>query len=46
MLKAERKNQEVLVNKFTPLKNIFSRGTPQERKDNFLNFYMSGTIIS
>ena len=42
MLKAERKNQEVLVNRIYAIKEyLFPGGTPQERKDNFLNFYMS-----
>ncbi len=42
ILKAERKNQEVLVNRIYALKEaLFPGGTPQERKDNFLNFYMT-----
>ena len=42
ILKAERKNQEVLVNRIYTLKEIlFPGGSPQERKDNFLNFYLS-----
>lgn len=42
MLKAEQKNQEVLVNRIYGLKEIlFPGGSPQERKDNFLNFYMN-----
>ncbi|OEK07212.1 bacillithiol biosynthesis cysteine-adding enzyme BshC [Roseivirga misakiensis] len=41
ILKAERKNQEVLVNRIYNLKEaLFPTGTPQERKDNFLNFYL------
>lgn len=42
ILKAERKNQEVLVNRIYTLKEaLFPGGSPQERKDNFLNFYLS-----
>ncbi|MFY0593686.1 bacillithiol biosynthesis cysteine-adding enzyme BshC [Roseivirga sp.] len=42
ILKAERKNQEVLVNRIYNLKeSLFPGGAPQERKDNFLNFYLS-----
>ncbi len=42
ILKAERRNQEVLVNRIYSLKEaLFPGGTPQERKDNFLNFYLS-----
>ena len=42
ILKAERKNQEVLVNRIYAIKEaLFPGGTPQERKDNFLNFYMT-----
>ena len=42
ILKAERKNQEVLVNRIYALKEtLFPGGSPQERKDNFLNFYIN-----
>lgn len=42
MLKAERKNQEILVNRiYAIIENLFPDGTPQERKDNFLNFYLN-----
>lgn len=42
ILKAERKNQEILVNRIYAIKEaLFPGGTPQERKDNFLNFYMA-----
>lgn len=42
ILKAERKNQEVLVNRIYSIKEaLFPGGSPQERKDNFLNFYMT-----
>ncbi len=42
ILKAERNNQEVLVNRIYTLKEaLFPGGGPQERKDNFLNFYIS-----
>ncbi|MBO3699222.1 bacillithiol biosynthesis cysteine-adding enzyme BshC [Roseivirga sp. E12] len=42
ILKAERSNQEVLVNRIYALKEaLFPGGSPQERKDNFLNFYMN-----
>lgn len=42
ILKAERKNQEVLVNRIYALKEtLFPGGSPQERKDNFLNFYLA-----
>lgn len=41
MLKAERKNQEILVNRIYAIhEHLFPDGTPQERKDNFLNFYL------
>lgn len=42
ILKAERNNQEVLVNRIYALKEaLFPGGGPQERKDNFLNFYIN-----
>lgn len=42
LLKAEKRNQEVLVNRISAIKeNLFPGGSPQERKDNFLNFYLS-----
>jgi len=42
LLKAERKNQEVLVNRIYAIKEfIFPGGAPQERKDNFLNFFLN-----
>lgn len=42
LLKAERKNQEVLVNRIYAVKEaLFPGGTPQERKDNFLNFFLN-----
>lgn len=42
LLKAERKNQEVLVNRIYAIKEVlFPDGTPQERKDNFLNFFLN-----
>ena len=42
LLKAERRNQEVLVNRIYAIKEyLFPDGTPQERKDNFLNFFLN-----
>ncbi|PIQ48099.1 MAG: bacillithiol biosynthesis cysteine-adding enzyme BshC [Cytophagales bacterium CG12_big_fil_rev_8_21_14_0_65_40_12] len=42
ILKAEKKNQEVLINRIAAVKEaLFPGGSPQERKDNFLNFYLS-----
>ena len=42
LLKAERKNQEVLVNRICTIKEfLFPDGAPQERKDNFLNFFLN-----
>jgi bacillithiol biosynthesis cysteine-adding enzyme BshC len=42
LLKAERKNQEVLVNRIYSIKEVlFPEGAPQERKDNFLNFFLN-----
>lgn len=42
ILKAERRNQEVLVSRIYAIKEaLFPGGAPQERKDNFLNFYMT-----
>ena len=42
LLRAERKNQEVLVNRIYAIKeSLFPGGAPQERKDNFLNFYLN-----
>lgn len=44
ILKAERNNQEVLVNRIYALKEaLFPGGSPQERKDNFLNFYINNS---
>ncbi len=46
ILKAERRNQEVLVNRLYAIKeSLFPGGTPQERKDNFLNFYMTDSAF-
>jgi bacillithiol biosynthesis cysteine-adding enzyme BshC len=42
LLKAEKKNQEVLTKRISTIKeSLFPGGSPQERKDNFLNFYLS-----
>lgn len=42
LLKAERRNQEVLVNRIYAIKEyLFPDGAPQERKDNFLNFFLN-----
>ena len=42
MLRAEKRNQETLVNRIHDIKKaLFPNGSPQERKDNFLNFYLS-----
>lgn len=42
LLRAERKNQEVLVNRIYAVKDaLFPGGSLQERKDNFLNFYLA-----
>ena len=42
ILKAERRNQEILVNRIYAIKEaLFPNGSPQERRDNFLNFYMN-----
>lgn len=42
MLKAEKRNQQVLVDRISSIKeSLFPGGAPQERKDNFLNFYLS-----
>ncbi|MFT7055652.1 MAG: bacillithiol biosynthesis cysteine-adding enzyme BshC [Roseivirga sp.] len=42
ILKAEKKKQEVLIDRIASIKeNLFPGGSPQERKDNFLNFYLS-----
>lgn len=42
LLKAERKNQEILVNRIYAIKEVlFPDGAPQERKDNFLNFFLN-----
>ncbi len=42
LLRAERKNQEVLINRIYAVKDaLFPGGSPQERKDNFLNFYLA-----
>lgn len=42
LLKAEKRNQETMVNRIYAIKEaLFPGGTPQERKDNFLNFYLS-----
>lgn len=41
LLKAEKRNQEILVNRIYAIKEaLFPGGSPQERKDNFLNFYI------
>lgn len=41
LLKAEKRNQETLVNRIYAIKEaLFPGGSPQERKDNFLNFYI------
>lgn len=41
LLKAEKRNQETLVNRIYAIKeSLFPGGAPQERKDNFLNFYI------
>ena len=41
ILKAEKRNQETLVNRIYAIKEaLFPGGSPQERKDNFLNFYI------
>ena len=41
LLKAEKRNQEILVNRIYAIKeSLFPGGAPQERKDNFLNFYI------
>ena len=41
ILKAEKRNQETLVNRIYAIKeSLFPGGAPQERKDNFLNFYI------
>ncbi|MCE7996706.1 MAG: bacillithiol biosynthesis cysteine-adding enzyme BshC [Roseivirga sp.] len=41
LLKAEKRNQETLVNRIYSIKEaLFPGGSPQERKDNFLNFYI------
>ncbi|HEY9116873.1 MAG TPA: bacillithiol biosynthesis cysteine-adding enzyme BshC [Roseivirga sp.] len=46
ILKAERRNQEILVNRIYAIKEaLFPGGTPQERKDNFLNFYMTDSAF-
>jgi bacillithiol biosynthesis cysteine-adding enzyme BshC len=40
-LKAEKRNQDTLVNRIYAIKEaLFPGGSPQERKDNFLNFYI------
>ena len=42
LLKAEKGNQEVLVDRIYAIKEaLFPGGSPQERKDNFLNFYLT-----
>ncbi len=42
LLKAEKRNQETLVNRIYDIKEaLFPNGVPQERKDNFLNFYLT-----
>lgn len=41
LLKAEKRNQETLVNRIYAIKEaLFPGGSPQERTDNFLNFYI------
>ncbi len=42
LLKAEKRNQETLVHRISDIKAaLFPNGSPQERKDNFLNFYLT-----
>jgi len=44
ILKAEKRNQETLVNRIYAIKeSLFPGGSPQERKDNFMNFYIPDT---
>ena len=41
LFKEEKRNQETLVNRIYAIKKaLFPGGSPQERKDNFLNFYI------
>lgn len=42
LLRAERRNHEVLINRISAIKGaLFPNGRPQERVDNFLNFYLN-----
>jgi len=46
MLQAEKRNHETLIERIHEIKeSLFPGGTPQERKDNFLNFYLSDTTF-
>lgn len=42
MLRTEKMNHETLIERIHVIKEaLFPNGTPQERKDNFLNFYLA-----
>lgn len=42
MLRTEKRNHEILIERIRVIKEaLFPNGTPQERKDNFLNFYLA-----
>ena len=42
MLRTEKRNHETLIERIHVIKEaLFPVGTPQERKDNFLNFYLA-----
>jgi bacillithiol synthase len=42
MLRTEKRNHETLIERIHVIKEaLFPNGTPQERKDNFLNFYLA-----
>lgn len=42
LLRAERRNQDVLINRISAIKAaLFPNGNPQERVDNFLNFFLN-----
>jgi len=42
MLRTEKRNHETLIERIHLIKAaLFPNGTPQERKDNFLNFYLA-----
>jgi bacillithiol biosynthesis cysteine-adding enzyme BshC len=42
MLRTEKRNHETLIERIHVIKlALFPNGTPQERKDNFLNFYLA-----